>query len=71
MMAEEETTMNKKLIALALAAAFVASSGLAYAFTCKVKAIDNDIVTLDCKKKDAKKLSPGKKIKVKKKIEGC
>lgn len=63
--------MQKKLIALALVAAFVATSGIAYAFKCKVASIDNDIVTLVCKKKYAKKLEPGKKIKVRKIIEGC
>ena len=64
--------MKKKLIAASVATAFAASAGFAYAFSCKVAAIDDDgTVTLQCKKKDAKKLSPGKKIKVKKKIEGC
>lgn len=64
--------MNKKIVALGLACLFTAATVVAaYAFTCKVTAIDGSQVTLDCKSKDAKELTAGGKASVKKKVEGC
>ncbi len=69
--------MQKKFLALAMAMAFtVASSVVAYSFTCEVSAIDGSSVTLKCKEKYAKKLEVGKKVKVRikrarKAVEGC
>jgi len=70
--------MSKKLVSLALAAAFVistATASLAASITCEVKSVSGSTVTLDCGSK-AKKLSAGQKVKVKAKkakkaIEGC
>ncbi len=69
--------MKKKLLALALCAAFVgATVGVAYSFTCEVTGIEGTKVTLNCKEKYAKKLEVGKKAKVspkkkRKAVEGC
>ncbi len=68
--------MNKKMIALVLAAAFtVASVVAASAFTCKVTSVDGKAVTLQCKEKYTKKLKVGGKVKVSikkmKAMEGC
>jgi len=68
--------MSKKLLSLALAAAFMigtASVSLASTVKCEVKAIEGNTVTLDCKKAD--KLKVGEKVKVKAAkaaaVEGC
>ena len=69
--------MNKKMIALVLAAAFtVASVAVVSAFTCEVKAVDGKNVSLECKEKYTAKLKTGGKVKVsikkkKKALEGC
>ncbi len=68
--------MQKKFLALAMALAFTAASAVAaYSFTCKVTAVDGPTVTLKCKEKYAKKVSVGKKVKVRvkkrKAVEGC
>ena len=69
--------MKKKLIALAMAMAFTASTAMvAYSFTCEVTAVDGETVTLKCKEKYAKKLKVGGKAKVSAKksgggVEGC
>jgi hypothetical protein len=67
----------KKLIASSLATLFIvtsASSVLAASAKCTVKAIDENVVTLDCGKKAAT-LEVGSKVKIKsvkkKAIEGC
>jgi hypothetical protein len=66
----------KKLVTLAMAMAFVVSTAgmsMAASVTCKIKSIDGNTVTMDCKKAD--KLKAGQKVKVKVKkamaIEGC
>lgn len=69
--------MNKRIATLALAIAFTAVTvGAAYSFTCKVTAVEGTKVTVDCKKKYAKKLSEGVKVKLsikkaRKAVEGC
>jgi len=64
--------MKKKIIAGVLALVFTTATAMvAYAFTCEVTNIDGDKVTVKCKAKDAKKMKVGKKLKVKKKTEGC
>ncbi len=67
----------KKVITLAMALAFVASTAtmsVAASVKCEVKSIDGSTVTMDCGKK-ASKLKAGDKVKVKaakkKAIEGC
>jgi len=70
--------MSKKIVTLLLAMAFVVGiagvSIAAKAVTCKVSAVDGDVVTLECKK-DADTLKVGSKVKVKsakkKAVEGC
>lgn len=64
----------KKLILVAMVAAFVLSSSMVMAATikCKVDSVDGDKVTMTCDKAD--KLKSGDKVKVKaakKAYEGC
>jgi len=69
--------MTKKMLSLAMAMAFVASTATmsfaAKSATCEVKSVDGSTVTLDCK--DAGSLKAGDNVKVKKAkskaIEGC
>ncbi len=69
--------MNKKMLALALAMAFTASTAavsLAASVKCEVKSVEGSTVTLDCGKK-ASKIQVGSSVKVKagggKAVEGC
>ena len=68
--------MSKKLLTLALAAAFIASTAtvsLAAKIKCTVDGVEGDKVTMTCDGAD--KLSAGDKVEVKAKkakaIEGC
>lgn len=66
----------KKMMTFALAMAFTAATvGVAYSFTCDVKAVEGTTVTLTCKDTDTAKIEVGKPIKVspnkKKAVEGC
>jgi len=68
--------MSKKLLILAMAAAFtvsVAGVSIAAKVKCTVDNVDGDKVTMTCKK--AKKLKAGDKVSVKaakaKAVEGC
>jgi uncharacterized protein Veg len=68
--------MNKKLLTLALAAAFIASTAtvsLAAKIKCTVDTIEGEKVTMTCDK--AGDLKAGEKVEVKattgKKVEGC
>ena len=64
--------MRKMRLTLGLGLSLVAAASLtASAFTCKVKKLEGDQAVLKCKAKDAKKLAPGDKVKLKKKTEGC
>ena len=68
--------MMKKMMALALAMAFTATTvAVAYALTCDVKAVEGTTVTLDCKEIAKSKIEVGKMVTVsakkEKKIEGC
>ncbi len=64
--------MRKIFLALGIGLSLVAAGSLtASAFTCKVKKLTGDQAVLKCKAKDAKKLAPGDKVKLKKKTEGC
>lgn len=71
--------MSKKIVTLALAMAFAASTAsvsvAARYVSCEVKAVDGSKVTLDCGK-DAGKFDAGDNVKIKEKkkrraIEGC
>lgn len=65
----------KKLVLVAMAAAFILSSSMVMAASvkCTVDSVDGDKVTMTCKKAD--KLKVGSKVKVKsaskKAYEGC
>ena len=65
----------KKIVTLAMVAAFVISTGVAFAGTvkCTVDKVEGTTVTMTCKKAD--KLKAGDNVKVKvakaKAIEGC
>ena len=68
--------MTKKMVTLALAVAFMASTAtmsMAASVKCEVKSVSGNTVTRDCSKAD--KLKVGDKVKVKtakkKAIEGC
>lgn len=64
--------MQKKLIAVLMAVSFVAAStAIVYAFNCTVESIEGGKVVIKCEPDDAASLTVGKKIKVKKKTEGC
>ena len=64
--------MKKKMITLAaIFAGLCLVTSAAYAFNCKIKSVNGGELVIDCKSKDAKKLSAGQKVKVKPKIEGC
>jgi len=66
----------KKMIALALAMAFTATTiGVAHSLTCDVKSVTGTTVTLDCKEVATSKIEVGKPVTVSpkkdKKVEGC
>jgi len=65
--------MRKMLLVLGVALSLVAAAALtaSASFTCKVKKIEGNQAVLKCKAKDAKKLAPGDRVKIKKKTEGC
>ena len=63
----------KKLIALAIAATFAVTVGIAWAATekCKVESVEGDTVTMKC---EGTKLKAGDEVKVQKKkapVAGC
>ncbi len=63
----------KKIIAVAVAAAFAVTVGIAWAATetCKVESVEGDTVTIKC---EGTKLKAGDEVKVQKKkapIAGC
>ena len=61
----------KKMIALALAMAFTATTvGIAYSLTCDVTTIAGTTVTLDCKDVAKSKIVVGKPVTVSPKKEG-
>ena len=63
--------MRKKMITIVALTAFCLAAGAVYAFNCKITSVDGGELVINCKSKDAKKLSTGQKVKVKPKIEGC